>query len=153
MMNVKRSIRDTVTVGDQPTEHDLDELKREGYSGIVNLRNSGEPDQPISPAQEAEKVRALGMEYLHYGVGAAPLSQQGVTAVCDFIDAHSQAPGKVLVHCRKGGRAVALLLLQQARANKWKADEVIAKGKAMGLEIDGGLRALVETYLREHPAS
>ena len=29
----------------------------------------------------------------------------------------------------------------------------LAKGKAMGLEVDGGLRALVEAYLREHPAS
>ena len=60
---------------------------------------------------------------------------------------------KVLVHCRKGGRAVALLLLQQARANKWSADEAIARGKAMGLEVDGGLKTMVETYLREPPGS
>jgi uncharacterized protein (TIGR01244 family) len=152
-MNVKRPITATITVGDQPTEEDLDQLKREGYSGVVNLRNEGEPEQPMSPAQEGEKVRALGMEYLHYGVGAAPLSAQGVTSVCDFVDRHAQGSQKVLVHCRKGGRALALLLLQQARANGWGAAEAIARGKAMGLEVDGGLRTLVETYLRDHPAS
>jgi hypothetical protein len=48
---------------------------------------------------------------------------------------------------------VALLLLQQARANKWSADEAIARGKAMGLEVDGGLRTMVESYLRDHPVT
>lgn len=150
-MNVKRPITATITVGDQPTKEDLDQLKREGFTGVVNLRNEGEPDQPMSPAQEGEKVRALGLEYLHYGVGAAPLSTQGVTSVCDFVDRYAQGPQKVLVHCRKGGRALALLLLQQARAHQWSAAEAMARGKAMGLEVDGGLRAMVETYLREHP--
>src|SRR5207244_11167115 len=113
----------------------------------------GEPEQPMRPDQEAEKDRDLGMDYLHYGVGAAPLAEPDVTAVCDFVDRHAQGSQKVLVHCRKGGRAVALLLLQQARANQWSPDEAIAQGKAMGLEVDGGLRTMVETYLRDHPAS
>ncbi len=136
-MNVKRAITPTITLGDQPTEADLDQLKGEGYVGVVNLRNPGEPEQPMSPTEEGEKVRALGMEYLHYGVGAAPLDKQGVTAVSDFVDQHAQDPRKVLVHCRRGPRAAALLLLQQARANKWTAEESIAKGKAMGLDVEG----------------
>ncbi len=149
-MNVKRAITPTITLGDQPTEADLEKLKGEGYVGIVNLRNPGEPEQPMSPTDEGEKVRALGMEYLHYGVGAAPLSEQGVTAVSDFLDRHAQEPGKVLVHCRRGPRVAALVLLQQARANKWTPAEAIAKGKAMGLEVEGGLRMMVEAYLQEH---
>ncbi len=148
-MNVKRTITPTITLGDQPTEADLAQLKSEGYVSIVNLRNPGEPEQPMSPTEEGEKVRALGMDYLHYGVGAAPLTQQGVTAVSDFVDRHAGDSGKVLVHCRKGPRASALVLLQQARANKWSATEAIAKGKAMGLDVDGGLRMMVEAYLHE----
>ncbi len=77
------------------------------------------------------------------------LSAQGVTAVCDFIEHHSQGTSKVLVHCRRGPRAAALVVLQQARANNWSASEVISKGKAMGLEVDGGLRMLVESYLKQ----
>ena len=152
-MNVKRPITATITVGDQPTEEDLEQLQQEGYAGVVNLRNEGEPEQPMSARREGEKVRALGMEYLHYGVGAAPLTVEGVTSVSDFVDRHAQESQKVLVHCRKGGRALALLLLQQARANKWSADEAIARGKAMGLEVDGGLRTMVESYLRDHPVT
>jgi uncharacterized protein (TIGR01244 family) len=147
-MNVKRAVTATITIGDQPTETDLEQLKSEGYSGIINLRMDGEPEQPMGTVEEGEKIRALGMDYLHYGVGAAPLSEPGVTEVCDFIDRHAQEPNKVLVHCRRGGRAIALLLLQQARANDWSPHEALAKGKAMGLEVDGGLKTLVEAYLK-----
>ncbi len=149
-MNTKRTITPTITVGDQPTEADLKVLKDEGYVGVVNLRNDGEPEQPLSTAAEGEYVRALGLEYLHYGVGGAPLSESGVKSVNDFLDYHAQ--GKVLVHCRKGGRAAALVLLHEARARHWKPEEVLEKGKALGLEVEGGLRTLVENYLREHPS-
>ncbi len=148
-MNYMRAVTPGIVVGDQPTEADLAELKKQGFSGIVNLRNDGEPDQPMNPSQEGAKARELGYEYLHYGVGSAPLSDQGVTAVSEFIEQHTQGASKVLVHCRRGPRAVALVLLHQARANNWNASEVISKGKAMGLEVDGGLKMLVENYLKQ----
>jgi uncharacterized protein (TIGR01244 family) len=150
-MNFMRAVTPAIAIGDQPAEADLAELKKQGFSGIVNLRNDGEPDQPLNPSQEGEKAHALGLDYLHYGVGAAPLSESGVTSVCDFIEQHAQGASKVLVHCRRGPRAVALVLLQQARANKWSASEVVAKGKAMGLEVDGGLKMLVESYVSQAP--
>lgn len=148
-MQVERPITAAITIGDQPTEEDLARLKREGYAGVINLRTAGEPDQPLSPTAESEKVKALGMDYLHYGVGGAPLSEQGVTAVCDFVDRYAQEGQKILVHCRRGARAAALVLIQQARLNRWKPEEVFARGKAMGLEVDGGLRMLVEVYMQQ----
>jgi len=148
-MNVKRAITPQITTGDQPTEDDLKALKAEGYAGVVNLRNDGEPEQPLSTAAEGEQARAIGLDYLHYGVGSAPLSESGVQSVVDFLGRHSSE--KVLVHCRKGGRAAALVLLDQAQRNGWTADDAVAKGKAMGLEVEGGLRTLVENYLRAHP--
>jgi uncharacterized protein (TIGR01244 family) len=146
-MNFKKAILPAITIGDQPTESDLSDLAAEGFVAVVNLRNEGEPEQPLSAAKEGELVRSLGLNYLHYGVGATPLSESGISSVCDFIERNTQGDGKVLVHCRKGGRAVAVLLIQQARANRWSLDETITKGKAMGLEVDGGLRALVEQFL------
>jgi uncharacterized protein (TIGR01244 family) len=148
-MNFKRSVTATITIGDQPTEADLVQLKQEGYTGVVNLRNDGEPEQPINTTDEGTKVRALGMAYLHYGVGSAPLTTQGVKAVSDFIDQHSQGTEKVLVHCRRGPRAIALLLLQQAREHKWTNAEVFEKGKEMGLVIEGGLKMMVDHFLQD----
>jgi uncharacterized protein (TIGR01244 family) len=146
-MNVKKPVTPQITIGDQPTEDDLLECKYEGYTGIVNLRNDGEPEQPLSTTAEGDRVRAVGMEYLHYGVGGKPLADPGVTEVCDFIDRLAGEGGKVLVHCRKGGRAMALVLIQQARAQGWSSEEALAKGRAMGLVVDGQLQAMVQAYL------
>ncbi len=148
-MNVKKPVTPEIIIGDQPSEEDLLECKYEGIAGVVNLRNDNEPEQPLSTGAEGDKVRALGMEYLHYGVGGAPLADPGVAGVCDFIDRHTGAGHKVLVHCRKGGRAVALVLIQQARAQGWSAAEAIAEGKAMGLQVDGQLKTMVESYLSQ----
>jgi uncharacterized protein (TIGR01244 family) len=149
-MNFTREITPGITIADQPTEADLRTLKAEGYVGVVNLRNDGEPEQPLSTSAEGEKVRALGMDYVHYGVGGAPLTKSGVESVCDFLDTH--AKGKVLVHCRKGARAAALVLIHQARTEGWGPDEALENGTARGLAVEGGLRTMVSAYLREHPA-
>jgi uncharacterized protein (TIGR01244 family) len=148
-MNFMQAVTPEIAIGDQPTEADLAELKKQGYSGVVNLRNDGEPDQPMNTSQEGDKARALGLEYLHYGVGSGPLTEKGVESVCDFIERHGHGANKVLVHCRRGPRAAALVLLQQARANNWNAEQAIAKGKSIGLQVDGGLKMLVENYLNE----
>jgi uncharacterized protein (TIGR01244 family) len=152
-MNYQKEITPTITIADQPTESDLGQLSRDGFKGIVNLRNDGEPEQPLSTSEEGEKVSELGMGYLHYGVGGAPLSDEGVTAVCDFIDEQTAAGGKVLVHCRRGGRAAALVALQQARRNGWGAADVRAKATDLGLPLEGKLMMMVEDYLRRHDAS
>ena len=72
-MNFKKQISPAVAIADQPTEDDLRALKKEGFVGVVNLRHDGEPDQPLSTVAEGEKVRALGMNYLHVGVGGAAI--------------------------------------------------------------------------------
>src|SRR5262245_34882535 len=106
-MHIRPTSLQGITLADQPTEEELRGLKAEGYTGVVNLRNDGEPEQPLSTAEEGTVVRMEGLDYLHYGVGGAPLSPGGVASVCDFLDRH--AGGKVLVHCRKGARAAALV--------------------------------------------
>jgi len=145
-MFFERAITNQITIGDQPSEADLARLKAEGYTGVVNLRNDGEPEQPLSTSLEGEKVKALGMNYIHMGVGGSPLTEVGVKSVCDFINAQE----KVMVHCRKGGRAAAIVLIHQAQANDWNAADAAAKGRGLGLEVDGGLRSIVENYLDDH---
>ncbi len=142
-MQFERAITPQITIGDQPTEADFARLKAEGYTGIVNLRNDGEAEQPIGTIAEGDLVRGLGMGYVHFGVGASPLTKAGVESVCDFINSQN----KVMVHCRGGGRAAGLVLIQQAQAQGWSASEAVAKGRGMGLEVGGGLRAVVEGYL------
>lgn len=148
-MDTLKTITPTIAIGGQPTEADLEALKGQGYVGVVNLRNDGEPEQPIDTKAEAALAAGLGLDYLHYGVGGAPLADPGVASVRDFLDHH--AGEKVLVHCRSGGRAAALVLLYEARKNGWTAAEAVEKGRAMGLEVKGGLQMMVEQYLAGTP--
>jgi len=143
-----RPIDDRIIIADQPSEAELGTLRSAGYVGVVNLRNDGEPEQPLGTAAEGQIVRGHGLDYLHEGVGGRPLTPETVRAVSAFLDTHPG--GKVLVHCRKGSRAAALVLIHKAQAEGWKADEALAKGAAMGLHVQGGLRAIVEQYLAEH---
>jgi uncharacterized protein (TIGR01244 family) len=147
-MNFQRTISPAIVIADQPTEAELAALKAAGFVGVVNLRNDGEPEQPMGVALEGAKAKTLGLDYLHMGVGAAPLTQTAVNELYKFLDAH--ADGKTLVHCRKGGRAAAMVLLYEALKNEWTPAEAAAKGKAMGLDVDGGLRVMVENYLGDH---
>jgi uncharacterized protein (TIGR01244 family) len=140
-----KAITERIIIADQPSEADLAALPGQGYVAVVNLRNDGEPEQPLSTADEGAKARALGLDYLHQGIGGAPLSEPAVSAVCDFLDRHQS--GKVLVHCRKGGRAAALALLHQAREHGWPPSDALALGEEIGLKVDGGLRMMVEQYL------
>lgn len=145
-MNVEKPITDRITIADQPTEDDLARLRDEGYVAVVNLRNDGEPEQPMDVAAERREAEALGLAYHHLGVGQPSLSDPGVSEACDFIDREA-GKGKVLVHCRKGGRAAAITLIQQARANGWGADDAVEKGREIGLALDPKLQAKVEEYL------
>jgi uncharacterized protein (TIGR01244 family) len=144
----ERAITPAIVVADQPSEAEIADLAGRGFVGVVNLRQSGEPEQPLDPAAEQAVVKTHGLAYLSEPVGAAPLARDAVGRVLDFIDEQTRLGGKVLVHCRKGARAAALVLLHQARAENWPASEVFARGQEIGLTVEGhGLRALVENYL------
>ncbi|MDB5352217.1 MAG: hypothetical protein JWN86_3464 [Planctomycetota bacterium] len=148
-METLKTITPHLAVAGQPTESDLKTLRDQGYVGVINLRNDGEPEQPITTKEEGELAKKLGLEYLHYGVGGAPFSRDGVEAVYDFLDRHPSE--KVLVHCRSGGRAQAILLLFEARKRGWSASDAITNGRGMGLDVKGGLAAMVEQYLAANP--
>jgi uncharacterized protein (TIGR01244 family) len=146
-MNVEKPITDRITIAGQPTEADLARLRSDGYAAVVNLRDDGEPEQPLDVAAERRAAGEVGLAYHHLGVGQQPLSDPGVAEACDFIDREA-ATGKVLVHCRGGGRAAAITLIQQARARGWKADEAIEKGREIGLTLDPGQQLKVEQYFK-----
>lgn len=145
-----RTVTESIRIADQPSDPDLRALAGEGVRGVVNLRHAGEPEQPLSPDDEGRLVRSLGVDYLHQPIGGQPITAQAVEAVSAFLDRHT-TEGPVLLHCRKGSRAVALVLLHLAHRNGWTASQALTQGEAMGLSLEGNPRLMVEKYLSEHP--
>jgi protein tyrosine phosphatase (PTP) superfamily phosphohydrolase (DUF442 family) len=61
---MRKAISQQVSVGEQPRQSDLEELKKEGVTTVVNLRTVGE-DTPLTPAEERALAEKLGLQYHH----------------------------------------------------------------------------------------
>lgn len=142
----RKPVTRSIEVADQPTAEELAALPGEGFVGVVNLRHPGEPDQPLDPEAEGRLCRSVGLDYLHVGVGRAPMTEAEVGAVGRFLADHA-GTGKVLVHCKLGARAAAVVLIDRAVAEGWTAAEALARGPGLGLEIPPNLRPLIVGYL------
>jgi uncharacterized protein (TIGR01244 family) len=61
---MRKAISQRVSVGEQPGQADLEELKKDGVTTVVNLRLA-EEDSPLSPAEERAVAEKLGLQYHH----------------------------------------------------------------------------------------
>lgn len=141
----RMQINDRVSVGAQPTEEQLRQLAREGVKAIVNLRMSGEQDQPLSPDKEGSCVRALGMEYLHLPVSGKDMRSEQVD---QFRRELARLPGPVFVHCEKGKRAGAFTMMHTAVEAGWSGEQTLRQAEQMGFECDvPALKEFVKGYI------
>lgn len=153
-MKIRRKVTERITISDQPTLEDLSDLAAEGFAAVVNLRRDGELEMPMTSMEEGEAVRSLGMDYLHAGIGSEPesLTLESMAAFGAFLDRWENRPesGPILVHCRKSGRAAAMVLIREAYRRGWRSHEACALGvTSLGLQVEGPLRRMVETWLSQ----
>ncbi|EMI57730.1 beta-lactamase hydrolase domain-containing protein [Rhodopirellula sallentina] len=132
-MSNRMKFSDAATVGPQPREAELKSLAADNYQAVINLRTEGEDDQPMSPAEEADVVRAHGMEYLHHPVSMDAIDESLVDA---FRRQYVALPKPVFVHCKSGKRAGAMMMMHTAAENGMSGEEALEKAKEMGFECD-----------------
>lgn len=142
-MNPPIRIDEKVTIGAQPSEADLAELKRQGVATIINLRRAGENNQPLSPDAQGEKVRALGMDYVHIPVSTADMRPEQIE---DYGKAVEASPGEVHVHCGVGARAGIFALIHSGARRGLRAEQIIAEAGTKGFDLSE-LVDLVVGYL------
>lgn len=142
-MNPPLRIDDKVSIGGQPSEADLAELKRQGIATVVNLRRPGESNQPLSPEAQGEKVRALGMRYVHIPVSTSDMRPEQIEAYGKAVDG---SDGPVHVHCGVGARAGIFALIHSGARRGLGVDQIVAEARAKGLDLSE-LTDLVAGYL------
>jgi uncharacterized protein (TIGR01244 family) len=144
-MEERMKINENVTVGAQPSEEHLRGLSRQGFRTIVNLRMVGEDEQPLSPAAEGEKVRALGMEYLHIPVSTKEMKAEQVD---EFRGKVAALPKPLYAHCRRGKCAGAFVMMDLAVGHGMSGDQTLQQAEQMGFECDQPeLMEFVKTYV------
>lgn len=144
MMN----INDDVSVGAQPTEEQLDQLARQGVKTVINFRTEGEEEQPLSPTVEGEKVRSLGMEYLHVPVSTKAM---GPEVVDNFRAKYANLAKPIYAHCKSGKRAGAMVMMHLATEHGMSGKETLEQAEQMGFKCDQPeFKEFVEGYVDTH---
>lgn len=151
-MKSRIKINEKITSGRQPTEEELRNLPQEGYKAVINLRAAGEEDQPLSPQEEAELVKSLGLKYLNIPVS----TQEGLKTeqVDQFLQEVDRLPGPVFVHCRRGKRSGAFSMIFEALQQGLAGQEALEQAESMGFECDvPRIKEFFINYIDEHRAS
>jgi uncharacterized protein (TIGR01244 family) len=125
-----------ISVADaQPSRAALAGLAEQGYAAVVNLREEGEADERMSPAEEGEAVRACGMTYVH-----VPFSLRDPAAASAAVDEFrrqmSGLPGRALVHCGSGRRAAALSAIHLGLREGMQSEDVLAMARDWGYPLE-----------------
>jgi len=147
MMSNRIQVSEDVFVGPQPGEDELQQLAKDQFTTVVNLRTYDEEDEPFSPGDEGVRVRQLGMEYLSIPISKDDLS---VHQVDDFRTKLRLVGKPVYVHCSSGKRAGAMVMMDLAAEKGLSGDETLQQAAEMGFECDvPELKQFVTAYVDE----
>ncbi|PWG02546.1 TIGR01244 family sulfur transferase [Sphingosinicella humi] len=126
-----RTLDERMLVSGQIHPSNLEEVKAEGVTMIVNNRpDDEEPGQPSAAEIEAA-ARAAGIAYRHIPVGSSGLSANQVQAMVEAVD---EAPGKMLAFCRSGTRSTYLWALARVRKGD-DPGEIVGKAAEAGYDL------------------
>ncbi len=147
-MDKPLKINEEVTIGPQPSEGQLQELKGEGFNSVVNFRTEDEEDQPLSPDAEGEKVKGLGMDFMHVPVS---MKTMGPEVVHQFRHKYPSLKKPVFAHCKSGKRAGAMVMMHLACENGMTGEQTVQRAKDLGFECDQPeLVEFVTNYVNTH---
>ena len=132
---------DGITTSGQPDVAALRVFADSGYAAIIDLRGISE-DRGFD---QAFAVEELGMSYVTLPIdGRGAISFDNAKKLDEVL---AEYDGPVLVHCKSGNRAGALLALR-ASLNGADDDAALALGKEAGITVPG-----VEEVVREQLAN
>ncbi|MBI3468704.1 MAG: protein tyrosine phosphatase family protein [Planctomycetes bacterium] len=138
-------ISEEITVGGQPSESQLQELAKEGFKTVVNLRTAGEREQPLSPEEEGARAMALGMQYLHIPVSGQQMLPEQVD---QFRRDLARLPGPVFVHCYKGTRAEVFAMMHTAAQAGLTGEQTLERAQQIGCQWNNpALKEFVKAYV------
>lgn len=147
-MSDRHQISDKVTVGAQVTKEEIERLPKEGFKTVVNLREPGEQEQPISPDEERALVERAGLRYVHIPVSGKDMKPELVDR---FRQELKTMPSPVFVHCHKGKRAGAFAMMAAAVDAGWSGQHTVDTAEQMGFKCDTPqLKQFVTEYVDGH---
>lgn len=131
-------------VGGQPAMDDLARLKAKGIRAIVNLRHPAE----FNSAEEAAKVKALGLRYFNIPVNPADLQDSQVEEFLRITSDRQNLPA--FIHCTGGIRVATFWMIRRVLVDGWKFEDAETEAQRMGLR-NPILLEFARNYIARHP--
>jgi uncharacterized protein (TIGR01244 family) len=130
--------------GGQPNMQQLEKLKAEGITTIINLRTADE----YNVAQEEAKAKELGLKYFHIPVVyTAPKEEQAT----EFLKIMSDTKNRpVFIHCTAAIRVGAFWLIKRVIQDGWTFEAADQEAQKVGLRNAPHLTEFAKTYIEKH---
>lgn len=142
-MENKIEVNDQIVVGGQPTADDFEEMSKQGFKSVLNLRSS---DEEGFLQDEATQAKAAGLKYSHIAVEAKSINDDLTDRVLQEI---KNLPKPSLVHCKSGMRAGAMTMMHLALENGWDAKQALQQAENRGFDCSQNpqLKQYFESYI------
>lgn len=135
-----KQLEDSILLGPQPSEQDLEQAKQHGIKTVIDFRLPSE-----TPSSNAQAAARTGLDYANIPVDKASLSEKQI-AELDRVMQEKEGP--FLIHCASGARAAMLLALSRAKKNGWTAERTFDEASKMGFDLQSSpefVKFVVET--------
>ena len=130
--------------GGQPNMQQLEKLKAEGITTIINLRTADE----YNVAQEEAKAKELGLKYFNIPVVyTAPKEEQATEFLKLMADTKNRP---VFIHCTAAIRVGAFWLIKRVLQDGWTFENAEQEAQKVGLRNAPHLTDFAKAYIEKH---
>lgn len=129
----------------QPVSGEYDDLKEEGITTVISLREKSEHDEN----KEKSKLKSLGIDYKNIPFSMKnKLTDEYVTKVTKSV-VKARSKGKVLVHCSSGNRVGIWLGAHFYKDHDYTKKNALIIAEELGLNKQEAIDKLND-YFKEH---
>ena len=107
----------------------LAEVKKLGYTAVINLRLASEPGAEIDASAAA--AQAAGLRFIHLPFNASAPDPMLVDKFITAITDPKNQPA--FIHCASANRAAALWMVKRMVVDRWDADRAATEATALGM--------------------
>lgn len=128
----------------QPTMEQLENLKKQGFKTIINLR----PHSEYQGEKEEAKAKELGFRYINIPVVYLAPKDENVDA---FLKATDEIKNeKVLIHCTAAIRVSAFWMIRRVLRDGLSFEQALEEANKMGLRNRQHLIDFARKYIETH---
>jgi len=138
-------VQTTVACAGATKAEALPEIKKMGFTTIVNLREASEPGADIDA--EASATKALGLNFVHIPFNVASPAPDVVERFLAAMNRPGSQPA--FIHCAGGGRAATLWMIKRVKMDGWDRQRAIDEATALGMANER-LKQFAINYLDTH---